>query len=257
MIDLHCHILYGIDDGPQTPEDTVALAEAFVATGTTIVVATPHVSWDWANDSELIAAKVADVRTLLAEHDVPLDVRPGAEVALTRALDLTDEELQRLTLDGSGWLLLECPLSPAAFGLDAAIEELRRRGHKQLLLAHPERIPAFQRDPGLLERIIAGGALTSMTAGAFNGRFGKEVARFAQLLLAEGLVHTVASDAHSLLRRPPGIAKPLEDTGLTADLVDHLGRAAPLAILANEPLPQAPPLPAVRRAGPLGRLLRR
>ncbi|WP_354700742.1 hypothetical protein DSM112329_01029 [Paraconexibacter sp. AEG42_29] len=258
MIDLHCHILFGIDDGPGTAEDTVALAQAFVAAGTTTVLATPHVSFDWpANDSALIAAKVADVRALLAERTVPLDVRPGAEVALTRALELPDDELRRLTLDDSGLLLLECPLSPVAAGVEAAVAELRRRGHDRLLLAHPERVPAFQREPALLARLVEAGALTSMTAGAFSGRFGRDVARFARDLLADGLVHTVASDAHSPARRPPGIGGPLAEAGLTADAIEHLGRRAPLAALAGRPLPAAPPVMVTRRTGPLGRLLGR
>lgn len=248
MIDLHCHILFGIDDGPRAPEDTVELARAFLAAGTTTVVATPHVSWDWPeNTSDLIAGRVAEVRRLLAEHEIELDVRAGAEVALTRALDLPDEELRRLTLDGGDWLLLECPLSPVAVGLEASVGELRRRGHQKLLLAHPERIPAFQRDPEILARLVYGGALTSVTAGAFSGAFGKEVARFARQLLEDGLVHSVASDAHSTRRRPPGLGGPLGSAGLGPELVDWLGGAAPAAILAGEPLPPAPPVPPRRR----------
>ncbi len=254
MIDLHCHILPGIDDGPRSLDDTRALARAAVAGGTTTIVATPHVSWDYpANCARLIAAKVIEVNAMLLAERIDLEVRPGAEIALTRALDLPDEELQALTLGGGPWLLLECPLSPVTAGVEQSIELLRRRGHEQIVLAHPERVPAFQRDPDLLARLVQGGLLTSVTAGAFAGRFGKDVQRFARRLLADGLVHDVASDAHSLVQRPPGLGLPLQEAGLHAAQIDHVARAVPLAILQGAPLPVAPPMPDAKR-GVLDRL---
>lgn len=259
MIDLHCHILPGVDDGPQTMEDTLAIAHAAIAAGTTTIVATPHVSWDWpANSASFVASQVEAVNAVLLAERLDLEVRPGAEVALTRALDLPDEELAALTLGGGPWLLLECPLSPIAAGVEQGIEALRRRGHEHIVLAHPERVPAFQRDPALLERLVATtGMLTSVTAGAFTGRFGKDVQRFARRLLAQGLVHDVASDAHSTVRRPPEIGPLLSGIGLDDAQVDHLARAVPLAILQGAPLPPAPAMPAEEKRGVLSRLLNR
>ncbi|MCW3000628.1 MAG: Protein-tyrosine-phosphatase [Solirubrobacterales bacterium] len=254
MIDLHCHILPGIDDGPRTMEDTLELARASIAAGTATIVATPHVSWDYPdNTSQLIAQKVDEVNAVLRDQRLDLEVRPGAEVALTRALDLSDAELSALTLGGGPWLLLECPLSPVAVGVEEAVQALRRRGHEQLVLAHPERVPAFQRDPELLARLVDSGLLTSVTAGAFTGDFGKDVQRFARKLLADGLVHDVASDAHSTTRRPPAVGPPLQEAGLDANQVDHLARAVPLAILQGVALPAAPAMPEPRR-GFLSRL---
>jgi protein-tyrosine phosphatase len=259
VIDLHCHILPGIDDGPQTVEDTLELARAAAAAGTQTMVATPHVSWDWTNNtSASIAAHVEEVNATLTQAGIGITVVPGAEVALTRAIDLPDDELAALTLGGGPWLLLECPLSPIAAGLEMGIETLRRRGHDHIVLAHPERIPAFQRDPDLLERLVGDGFLTSVTAGAFAGRFGKDVERFARRLLAEGLVHDVASDAHSVQRRPPELGGPLTAAGLDAGQVDYLARAVPEAILAGAPLPPPPAMPAATsgRGGFFGRLRR-
>jgi protein-tyrosine phosphatase len=258
VIDLHHHILPGIDDGPATIEDALALARAAVAGGTATIVATPHVSWDWTeNTASRIAGKVAEVNAVLRAEGVDLEVRPGAEVALTRALDLPDEELAALRLGGGPWLLLECPLSPVAAGVEAGIDALRSRGHEHIVLAHPERVPAFQRDPELLARLVASGLLTSITAGAFVGRFGKDVQRFTRRLLSDGLVHDVASDAHSLARRPPEIAAPLQESGFDAEQIDWLARAVPLAILDGVALPIAPVMPAEPRPGLLGRLLGR
>jgi protein-tyrosine phosphatase len=257
VIDLHCHILPGIDDGPQTMEDTLELARAAIAAGTTTIVATPHVSWDWPeNSAALIARKAEEVNAVLRTERMDLEVRPGAEVALARALDLADAELSALTLGGGPWLLLECPLSPVAVGVEQGVQALRRRGHERIVLAHPERVPAFQRDPEMLGRLVDSGLLTSVTAGAFTGRFGKEVQRFARRMLADGMVHDVASDAHSTRSRPPAIAGPLAETGLDAHQIDHLARAVPLAILQGVPLPLAPAMPQAKR-GVFSRLLGR
>lgn len=264
MIDLHCHLLPGIDDGPPTMADSIALARAALEAGTTTIVATPHVSWDFTdNTAERIAEKVSEVRAALAAEALPLAVHRGGEVALTRALELPDDELAALRLGGGPWLLLECPLSPHALNVEAGIQTLRDRGHTRLLLAHPERVPAFQRDPEMLRRQVEQGAVTSMTAGAFAGRFGKEVQRFAQQLLADGLAHSAASDAHSVGRRAPDLAPALAEAGLDEAQVDRLGRAAPLAILRGLPLPEVPAGPdpgaadAATRPGRLGRLLGR
>jgi protein-tyrosine phosphatase len=259
VIDLHPHILPGIDDGPATIEDALALARAAVAGGTATIVATPHVSWDWTeNTAARIAEKVDEVNAVLRDEGIDLEVRPGAEVALTRALDLSDDELRALRLGGGPWLLLECPLSPVAAGVEAGIEALRARGHEHIVLAHPERIPAFQRDPEMLTRLVATGALTSITASAFVGRFGKDVQRFARRLTAEGLVHDVASDAHGVTGRPPEVRAPLEEAGFGPEHIDWFARAVPLAILDGTNLPFAPVMPPEPpRGGVLGRLLGR
>lgn len=255
MIDLHCHILPGIDDGPQTMEDSLELARAAIAGGTTTIVATPHVSWDYPHNlAGSLAPRVIEVNAALIDAGLDLEVRPGAEVALTRALDLPDDELARLRLGGGPYLLLECPLSPVAAGAEAGVNAIRERGHDHIVLAHPERVPAFQRDPDMLYRLVGAGVLTSVTAGAFAGRFGKDVQRFARQLLADGMVHDIASDAHSTARRPPAIGTPLREAGLDEDLIDHLARRVPLAILGGTPLPPAPPRPEPVRRGVLGRL---
>jgi len=257
VIDLHCHILPGIDDGPRTLDESLELALAAVAAGTTMIVATSHVHWDYPDNSAArIAEKVQEVNAMLLDQNVDLEVRPGAEVALTRALDLPDAELTALTLGGGPWLLLECPLSPVVAGVERGIYALRQRGHEQIVLAHPERVPAFQRDPELLARLVHSGMLTSVTAGAFTGQFGKDVQRFARRLLADGLVHDVASDAHSSTRRPPALGPTLRDAGLDVEQIAHLTHAVPLAILQGTPLPPAPAMPEAKR-GALARLLGR
>jgi protein-tyrosine phosphatase len=258
VIDLHFHVLPGIDDGPPSLEAALDLARAAHAAGTTTIVATPHVSWDWPeNDAARIAGAVRDVNAELQRHGIGVEVLAGAEVAMTRAADLDDAELQALHLGGGPYLLIECPHSPAASGFEGLLSSLSHAGHR-IVLAHPERCPAFHRDRDTLERLIGSGMLSSITAGSLAGRFGREVRRFSQELLRDGLVHNVASDAHDVLRRPPGVDPVLVEEGL-GDGADWLTRQVPEAILAGTPIPPAPAmsLPDPGRGGVLGRLFRR
>lgn len=236
MIDLHCHILPDIDDGPATHEEALGLARLAVANGIRTIVATPHVSWQYpANGGTLIAAKVAELAADLARAGIPLEVLPGAEIALSRAVELDDEELDALRLGGGPYLLVECPASPSAVGFEEGVWTLRSRGHR-IVLAHPERCPGFLRDRSALERLVGDGLLTQLTAGSFAGQFGREIRRFSERMVTDGLAHVVASDAHDTGRRPPSIAAELAAAGLRAQ-AEHLAGAVPQAILAGTPPP--------------------
>jgi protein-tyrosine phosphatase len=245
VIDLHCHLLPGIDDGPETIEGSVALARGAAAAGMSTVVATPHVNRLYPNDAETITRSVAELRGRLGRDGVELEVRPGAEIAITRLADIAPAQLRRLSLGGGPWLLVEPPFTPVATNLDAILMELQDRGHR-VLLAHPERCQAFHRDPGMLGSLVREGVLTSITAGALIGRFGEEVRRFALSLAREGLIHNVASDAHDDAQRPPGMARELEQAGL-GPLAEWLTEVVPAAILEGEET--IPPRPAVGRLG--------
>lgn len=244
MIDLHCHLLPGIDDGPPDMNGALALARGQVQAGVRLVTVTPHVTWDLpANDAPRIRAAVDELRGALAAAAIELEILTGAEIAITRAADFDDAQLSALSIGGdSPWLLVESPLSPAAVGFEAVLHHLQVRGHR-ILLAHPERCPAFQRDPAMLERCVEAGMLTSITAGALVGRFGARVRAFAFELAASGLIHNVASDAHDAIRRPPGIRAELEAAGL-ASQCEWWTTAVPAALIAGATeLPSAPPPP--------------
>jgi protein-tyrosine phosphatase len=244
MIDLHSHVLPGIDDGPETIEGSLELARAAVAAGTRVLVATPHVSWTYPNDAATIASLVDELNARLATEGIALEIRAGGELAMTRVIDIAPAELQRLRLGAGPWLLVEPPFAPMVTGLDSILLDLQRQGH-QILLAHPERCQAFHRDPQMLESLVRAGILTSITAGSLVGRFGGEVRRFALSLARDGLIHNVASDAHDTVRRPPGTAEELRQAGLQP-LTDWLTEQVPGAILAGA---EIPPRPAVELPG--------
>lgn len=244
MIDLHCHVLPGIDDGPATIEGSLALARAAAAGGTRVLVATPHVSWHYRNDAPTIARLVGELNARLGEEDVvstdgaPLRVRAGAEVALTQLAEIEPAELDRLTLGGGGWLLVEPPFTPAAPHLDEIVLGLAREG-RRAVIAHPERCPAFQRNPEMVARLVGEGFLTSVTAGSLDGRFGAPARRLALELARDGLMHNVTSDAHDHIQRPPSIAPELAVAGLTP-LAEWLTDAVPRAILDGGEIPPRP-----------------
>jgi protein-tyrosine phosphatase len=248
VIDLHCHVLPGIDDGPDTAADSVELARAAAAAGTSTIVATPHVSWRYDNDAATIARLVEEVNTAIAVAGIELNVVAGAEIAMTRAADLTPGDLSALAIGTSSWLLIECPFSTTVAGLDTLIWELQEQDHG-IVLAHPERCPAFQRDVGMLESLVhGGGVLTSITAGSLVGHFGRTVRRFALSLFEAELVHNVASDAHDARGRRPGMAAELQQAGLEP-LADWLTREVPGAILAGQEIPPRPLDSLQRRDG--------
>lgn len=245
MIDLHCHVLAGIDDGPATFEDSLMLARAAADAGTRTLVATPHVSWEYPNTAGTIARLVQELNGRLKGDGVALEVRTGAELAMTRIGDTDPQELERLTLGGGKWLLVEPPFTVVATGLDLVIADLQQRGY-HVLVAHPERCPAFQRERAMLERLVASGALGSLTAGSLDGKFGSPVRRFALELVRDGLIHNVASDAHDHSHRSPTIAGEIERAGLGA-LREWLTEAVPAAILAGGTIPPRPQSAKPRR----------
>src|SRR3954454_24032068 len=234
---------------------SLALARAHVAAGVRQVWATPHVTWDIPTSSEQVVSGVAEVNAALATEELPLEVLTGGEIAITRASELGDDELRALALGGGPWLLVESPLTPSAGRFDHALHHLQSRGHR-ILLAHPERCPAFQREPERLASLVHAGMLTSITAGALVGRFGTTVQRYAHELVTDELVHNVAPDPHDTRGRPPGMRGELEDAGY-GEHVGYWCEEVPRAIVEGEQIPHPPPAPPPQKRKGLAGLLRR
>jgi protein-tyrosine phosphatase len=259
VIDLHCHLLPGLDDGPATIDESVALARRLAHDGVETVVATPHVSPDYPTAAAAIAAGVADVRAALSGAGVELEVLAGAEISFSMLSELDPGQVAELVLGDGDTLLLESPYNAAAPFLEAAIFEVQLKGFR-VLLAHPERSPPFQDSPDRVGALVERGALCCVNGGSMRGRFGKRVHQTALQLFRRGLVHAVASDAHDLRTRPPGLrdafaALEHDLPGIAAQEA-WFTRDAPAALLSGDPLPSAPAPPAARRPRRLLKRLR-
>ncbi|MBO9531363.1 MAG: hypothetical protein J7513_00110 [Solirubrobacteraceae bacterium] len=201
-VDLHCHLLPALDDGPRTDEETLALARALVADGVGTVAATPHRTVRFATPLHELTARFDALQRLLAAHEVPLQVLTGSEVAVDALLDMPETELQALRLGGTGPLLVELPQREVGGDPTWIVHDLLKRG-VPVLLAHPERIPFFQADYASLRALVDAGAHAQVTAGAFTGRYGRTAQQAALDMLDGGLVDVIASDAHHADLRPP------------------------------------------------------
>jgi protein-tyrosine phosphatase len=247
VIDLHTHILPGIDDGPETIEESLDLARAAFAAGTRTLVATPHINRAYDVDPPRVREAADRLRDRLLQEGIELELLAGGEISTGRLPRLSAEELDALRLGDGPYLLIEAPLTSGARQLPEIVERLRSDGYG-VLLAHPERCPGFHRDPGLLRGLVAQGALCSITAGALAGQFGRTVNRFALGLLREELVHDVASDTHDTARRPPDLRAPLAAGAVQLPGLDAqsswLTEGVPAAILSGKPLPARPALPS-------------
>jgi protein-tyrosine phosphatase len=260
VIDLHSHLLPGIDDGAPDLEASVAMGRVAVEGGVEAIVATPHVSGTYPNDPATFDDRIAQVQAALDDAGVPLRVHRGAEVSHAMLHELSEEVLARCALGDGKFILFEPPLNGPVPFIDRMVLDLQLKGFK-VLIAHPERIAAFQRRIELVEKLVDQGCLTSVTAGSAAGQFGGTVKHFTQELFARGLVHNLASDAHDSEYRTPALRPTLDKA--VADMpelegwLDYLTVEVPQAILAGQtPRANAPVIELPRR-GLLSRLRRR
>jgi len=232
LIDLHCHLLPGVDDGALDLDDSAAMAVRAVREGISAVCATPHVRGDHEVRIGEIAGRVAALGEELERRGIDLRVLAGGEVAEPVLARLDDAELRAVALGGGRFVLLEPVAGPLSDRLDAAVERLRRRGFRALI-AHPERHLAedlFAR----LARLVERGALVQATAAALERGPAVEGMR---ALAARGLVHVLATDAHSSHGgRPMRIAGGLDalrDVERVAPHLDWIAHAAPEEIVSG------------------------
>jgi protein-tyrosine phosphatase len=249
MIDLHAHILPEIDDGPPTIEDALEMARVAVAAGTRAIATTSHVGYVFDLGPDDITRARTALQARLAEEGIELDLLAGGEIAPERLPDLDDEALRALALGGGPYVLFECPFAPVGAGMEMMVADLQRRGFG-VLLAHPERSASFQRDLGLLARMVERGALAQVTTGSLAGGFGDIPRRAALAMIEQGLAHVLSSDAHDPIRRSPDLRTAGDMLGAAQH--EWMTATAPAAIVAGRPLPPRPELP--RRRGMRARL---
>jgi protein-tyrosine phosphatase len=250
MIDLHSHILPGIDDGARSLKDSVDIARAAVTDGIVAIAATPHVRDDWPTTADAMEERVAELRAELQLAGVPLELRTGGEIALPWLARLSSGELRRFGLGGSSYLLVETPYHGWPLELPDALLSLQDKGFTPVL-AHPERNPEVAARPQQLASLVDAGVLVQVTAASVDGRIGRRTQECGLLLIREGLAHLLASDAHHASVREVGMAEAAGRVG-ERTLARWLTWEVPAAILADEVIPGRP---HGRSGGWLGRLL--
>lgn len=247
VIDLHSHILPGLDDGASSLEDSLELARAAVSAGVTAVAGTPHVRRDFPTTPEAMETALHRLRATLAREGIPLDVRGGGELDLEWLAGAPIEQVRRFGLAGNpAFALVEIPYAGWPLGIADALYRLQLAGITPVL-AHPERNPDVQERSERLRPLVEGGALVQVTAASLEGRFGPAPAETARGLVHTGLAHLVSSDVH----RPERRGFELETAAARAagpELVDWLVRQVPGAILGGTRVP-ARPADSRRRRG--------
>ena len=260
MIDLHCHLLPGIDDGPDTLADALALARLSAAQGITTIACTPHIlAGVYDTPGATIRAATALMQTALAEAGIAIRLVVGCDLHVAPDNVARLRSGTALPLNGSRYVLLELPHHVLPPRMDHALFDIMAAGYVPIL-THPERAGWIERDYVLVRRLAGAGVPMQVTAGALTGAFGRRARYWSERMLDEGLVDLVASDAHSADHRPPLLAQArevvLDRAG--AERARHIFVDVPEAILADRPLPDAPEVeapaaPPAREAGWMAR----
>ncbi|WP_257348281.1 tyrosine-protein phosphatase [Pseudalkalibacillus decolorationis] len=201
MIDIHCHILPGIDDGAQTVEDSIEMARAAIDEGITTIIATPHHNSHYQNYGSTILDKVVQLNDVLNHQQVDLTILPGQEPRITGELlsQFETGEIHTLT-GGRKYMHIELPSNHVPSYSKSIVFELQLKGITPIIV-HPERNQKLIEEPDLLYELVRDGALTQVTASSIIGNFGKNIQKFSQQLIESNLTHFIASDAHNTTNR--------------------------------------------------------
>ncbi|HET6385877.1 MAG TPA: CpsB/CapC family capsule biosynthesis tyrosine phosphatase [Armatimonadota bacterium] len=263
MVDIHTHILPGIDDGAVNLEDSLRMARLAHADGVSIIAATPHAYWrSEINDGVIIRRGVEEVNQVIREAAIPINVVPGCEVVMRRS---TPEQIAADPMwtiaGGRAYLLLEPPWGPLPDFCFDLISEISELGITPII-AHPERSPDLQSNPSLIERMIEMGAMTQVTANSITGQHGGLARNIALRLLQGGNVHVVASDSHNSTNRSPILSAAREEVRrlVGEEIARRLFEENPRQIVEGLPIsvmPAPDPVPAEERPGGIGGLFRK
>ena len=213
MIDLHCHILPGLDDGPSHVEESLKMAECAVADGIHTLVATPHAfSGAYHNPLPHILTHIAHLKKIIVENQIPLDICPGAEVRIHQDMDRSVKEGKTVSINNTGhYILVEFPYNMIIPGTRDVLFQLFLKGVTPVL-AHPERNLALQRNPDILSDLVTMGCLVQLTAMSITGELGHDAMKYSHFLLKQRQAHVIATDAHNAESRPPILSSAVEVT---------------------------------------------
>ena len=245
MIDLHCHILPGIDDGAPTLEVALAMARAAVNDGIKITACTPHIYPGlYENSLTIIAQAIAEFELELKRHDIPLALTIGADTHLAPDLLQGIQQGRIPTLGHSRFLLLEPPHHVAPPRFEESVFQLLAAGIVPVI-THPERLTRIETHYSKMSALVDAGAWMQITSGSLTGRFGRRPKYWAERMVDERLVHILATDSHHIDKRPPYLAEGRDAAAKRCGEAEafNMVDVRPRAILADLPHTQIPALP--------------
>jgi protein-tyrosine phosphatase len=236
MVDIHSHILWGLDDGAETRDDSLAMLAMAARAGTTDIVATPHANLHYRFDEELIGERIRELSE--ATGDRP-KIHRGCDFHLT--FDNIQDAIEhpaRYTVNGGPYLLVEFPDSLAS--MRPALDALLNRGLIPIM-THPERHPHLQEINAEFREWLGLGCLAQITGASLRGRFGKKAEAAAWDMVERGMAHFVASDAHGVEDRTARLDEAFAAVAAAAgeDCADRLFQRNPAAVIAGEPIQAA------------------
>ena len=240
MIDIHCHILPGIDDGPKTLKESIEMARIFEQAGYTYVVATPHAvpGTTWMPALEKIQDRLDKLNQAIAKADIELKVLPGMEIALDPNIANLLDQCKVQPLVGTSYVLIEAPFQRFPLGWEQALFGVLSEGF-MVLLAHPERCTQLAAKPHLCDQLMESGVFFQVNWDSFLGHHGRTTQKMAVYLATKGYIHCLATDSHDVngrnARQVRHAAEKIEQIIGRRNL--HLiSRKNPTRVLRNEAL---------------------
>jgi protein-tyrosine phosphatase len=249
MIDLHSHILPGVDDGSPDLETSLAMARMAVDDGIQIMACTPHFMPGLYNNEVLdIKKRVLTLNKILAENNIDLPLVAGGDIHIRPDFVSCLKQNRVLCVHDTRYVLFEPPHVMKPMRLEELLFEIQMAGYVPIV-THPERLAWIEQHYPAIGRMVEGGAWMQITAGSLTGRFGKRPQYWAQRMLQDGHVHIMATDAHNLGSRPPKMAKAygLAESEVGKDEARNLVLARPHAVLTNMPVERVVPLPVRKK----------
>lgn len=198
MIDIHSHILPGIDDGAKTMEDSLNMVKHAANEGITKIIATPHhKNGKYENIASEIMHKVDELNALIKDHHIDIQVLPGQESRIFGDILEDYEKGEILTLNQSRYVFIEFPSNHVPRYTKKLLFDIQLAGLSPIIV-HPERNTEIMENPSILYKLVEQGAATQVTASSVTGHFGKKIKKFSHQLIEANQAHFVASDAHNL-----------------------------------------------------------
>ncbi len=244
MIDLHCHILPGIDDGAVDLGVSLDMARASVADGVSVLACTPHILPGlYHNAGPQIVSAIRQLQDALVENDIPLRLVAGADVHMVPDLVEGLRSGRIVSLAGSRYILIEPPHHTAPPHLESFFFSMLVEGFVPIL-THPERLNWLPHRYESIRQLVRAGVWMQVTSGSLAGAFGRHAQYWAHRMLDEGCVHILATDAHDTQRRPPDLSRgrDLAAARVGVEEADHLVRTRPSGVIDNE-IPANLPMP--------------